>query len=87
MIEEEVELQGDARSRTMEERIAEAEKELQGKHELLLDPSVMSDAVRLRELSLELEAAQERIDEMYARWGELEKRSKEVLSKEVKRGN
>jgi ATP-binding cassette subfamily F protein uup len=63
---------------TMEERIAEAEKELQGKHELLLDPSVMSDAVRLRTLSLELEAAQERIDEMYTRWGELEKRSKEV---------
>jgi ATP-binding cassette subfamily F protein uup len=64
---------------TMEERIAEAEKELQGKHELLLDPQVMSDAVRLRELSLELEAAQKRIDEMYARWGELEKRSNEVM--------
>jgi len=64
---------------TMEERIAEAEKELQGKHELLLDPQVMSDSVRLRELSLELEAAQERIDEMYARWGELEKRSKEEM--------
>jgi ATP-binding cassette subfamily F protein uup len=59
---------------TMEERIAEAEKELQGKHEMLLDPQVMSDAVRLRELSLELEAAQEKIDEMYARWGELEKK-------------
>jgi ATP-binding cassette subfamily F protein uup len=61
---------------TMEERIAEAEKDLQGKHELLLDPSVMSDSVRLRELSLELEAAQEAIDTMYTRWGELEKRSK-----------
>ncbi len=59
---------------TMEERIAEAEKELQGKHELLLDPQVMGDAVRLRELSLELEAAQEGIDAMYARWGELEKK-------------
>jgi len=59
---------------TMEERIAEAEKELQGKHELLLDPQVMSDSVRLRELSLELEAAQEAIDTMYSRWGELEKK-------------
>jgi ATP-binding cassette subfamily F protein uup len=59
---------------TMEERIAEAEKELQGKHEMLLDPQVMSDAVRLRELSLELEAAQEAIDTMYVRWGELEKK-------------
>ena len=61
---------------TMEERIAEAEKRLQGKHELLLDPSVMSDSVRLRELSLELEGAQEAIDAMYTRWGELEKRNK-----------
>jgi ATP-binding cassette subfamily F protein uup len=59
---------------TMEERIAEAEKELQGKHELLLDPQIMSDQVKLRELSLELEAAQEAIDTMYARWGELEKK-------------
>jgi ATP-binding cassette subfamily F protein uup len=62
---------------TMEERIAEAEKELQGQHELLLDPQVMSDAARLRELSLELEAAQEGIDMMYARWGELEKKQGE----------
>ncbi len=59
---------------TMEERIAEAEKELQGKHDLLLDPQVMGDATRLRKLSMELEAAQEVIDEMYARWGELEKK-------------
>jgi hypothetical protein len=33
----------------------------------------------LRELSLELEAAQKRIDEMYARWAELEERNKEVV--------
>jgi ABC transport system ATP-binding/permease protein len=58
----------------MEQRIAEAEKELQGKHDLMLDPKVMSDAARLRELSLELEGAQEAIDAMYARWGELEKK-------------
>jgi ABC transport system ATP-binding/permease protein len=58
----------------MEQRIAEAEKELQGKHDLMLDPKVMGDAARLRELSLELEAAQEAIDAMYARWGELEKK-------------
>jgi len=63
----------------MEQRIADAEKQLQMKHEMLLDPKVMSDAGRLRELSLELEAAQKRIDELYARWGELEERSKEVM--------
>ncbi len=59
---------------TMEARIAEAERELQAKHDLLLDPQVMKDAARLRELSLELEAAQEAIDTMYVRWGELEKK-------------
>ncbi|HKE07461.1 MAG TPA: ABC-F family ATP-binding cassette domain-containing protein [Candidatus Acidoferrum sp.] len=63
----------------MEQQIAESEKELQAKHEMLLDPKVMNDAVKLRELSLELEAAQMRIDELYARWGELEERSKEVM--------
>ena len=62
---------------TMEARIAEAEKELQGKHDLMLDPKVMGDAAMLRELSLELEAAQEAIDTMYARWGELEKKGGE----------
>jgi ATP-binding cassette subfamily F protein uup len=63
----------------MEQRIAESEKVLQAKHEMLLDPKVMNDAVKLRELSLELEAAQMRIDELYARWGELEEKSKEVM--------
>jgi ATP-binding cassette subfamily F protein uup len=59
---------------TMEERIADAEKELQTKHDLLLDPQVMADAVRLREVSLELEASQNAIDTLYARWAELEKK-------------
>jgi len=62
----------------MEARIAEAERELQGKHELLLEPKVMGDAGRLRELSLELEAAQKVIDGMYERWSELEERNKEA---------
>ncbi len=59
---------------SMEERIAEAEKALQTKHDLLLDPQVMSDAPRLRQLSVELEADQKTIDELYARWAELEKK-------------
>jgi len=61
----------------IEARIADAEKELQAKHEMLLDPKVMSDRARLRELSLELEGAQNSIDEMYERWSELEERSKQ----------
>ena len=59
---------------SMEERIAEAEKALQTKHDLLLDPQVMNDAARLRQLSLEFEADQKTIDELYARWAELEKK-------------
>jgi ATP-binding cassette subfamily F protein uup len=62
----------------MEARIAEAERVLQAKHEMLLDPKVMADGARLRELSLELEAAQKSIDEMYERWAELEERSKQA---------
>jgi ABC transport system ATP-binding/permease protein len=57
---------------TIEQRIADAEKELQARHDSLLDPAVMSDATRLRTVSLEMEAAQKAIDQLYARWAELE---------------
>ncbi len=57
---------------TIEERIAEAERELQARHDVLLDPGVMSDAARLRSISLEMEAALWVIDGLYARWAELE---------------
>jgi len=57
---------------TIEERIAGAEKQLQAKHDSLLDPAVMSDAKRLAALSLELEADQKAIDDLYARWAQLE---------------
>jgi ABC transport system ATP-binding/permease protein len=59
---------------TIEERIAEAERQLQAAHDSLLDPAVMADAARLRALSLELEAAQKAIDDLYARWAHLETR-------------
>ena len=57
---------------TVEQRIADAEKSLQAKHDSLLDPAIMSDAARLRALSMELEADQKCIDDLYARWAELE---------------
>jgi len=57
---------------TIEQRIADAEKQLQAKHDSLLDPAVMRDANRLRALSLELETDQKNIDELYARWAQLE---------------
>ncbi len=60
---------------TIEERIAEAERQLQAAHDSLLDPAVMADAARLRTLSLELEAAQKAIDNLYARWAHLEQKA------------
>ena len=57
---------------TIEQRIADAEKGLQAKHDALLDPAVMSDSARLRTITLEMEAAQKAIDALYARWTELE---------------
>jgi len=42
----------------------------------LLDPAIMSDGVRLHAVSLELEAAQKRIDDLYTRWVELEDKLK-----------
>jgi ATP-binding cassette subfamily F protein uup len=59
---------------TIEQRIADAEKDLQAKHDSLLDPAVMSDGSRLRTLTLEMEAAQKAIDHLYARWAELDQK-------------
>jgi ABC transport system ATP-binding/permease protein len=59
---------------TIEQRIAAAERDLQAKHDTLLDPAVMSDGARLHVISLELEAAQKAIDSLYARWAELEQK-------------
>jgi ATP-binding cassette subfamily F protein uup len=57
---------------TIEQRIADAEKELQARHETLSDPAIMSDGSKLHAVSLEVEAAQKAIDELYARWEELD---------------
>jgi ABC transport system ATP-binding/permease protein len=58
----------------IEQRIADAERELQAKHDALQDPAIMSDGARLHAMSLELEVAQKSIDELYARWAELEEK-------------
>jgi ATP-binding cassette subfamily F protein uup len=57
---------------TMEQRIADAELDLQLKHDALHDPAIMSDGARLHAASLEMESAQKMIDDLYARWAELE---------------
>ena len=59
---------------TMEQRIAEAERELQAKHDLLVDPAIVSDGARLHAASLEMDVAQKTIDQLYARWVELEQK-------------
>jgi ATP-binding cassette subfamily F protein uup len=59
---------------TMEQRIAEAERDLQLKHDALLDPEIVSDGHRLHAASIELDAAQKAIDALYARWLELEQK-------------
>jgi ATP-binding cassette subfamily F protein uup len=61
---------------TIEQRVADAEREMQVKHDALLDPAIMSDGARLHAASLELETAQRAIDELYARWVELEAKLK-----------
>jgi ATP-binding cassette subfamily F protein uup len=56
---------------TMEETIAKAEADAATKHEALADPEVASDAPRLRAAAEQMEAAQDDVDRLYARWAEL----------------
>jgi ATP-binding cassette subfamily F protein uup len=59
---------------TIEPRVAEAEELLQAKRERLEDPEIVSDAARLLAAQVEMEEAQEKVDTLYARWAELEKK-------------
>ncbi len=56
----------------MEQRIADAEQLLQTKRAQLEDPEIASDGPRLLNAHQEMEAAQEKVDALYARWTELE---------------
>ncbi len=58
----------------IEHRVAEAEQVLQAKREQLEDPAIVSDGPRLLTAHAELEEAQHKVDELYARWSELEKK-------------
>ena len=59
---------------TIERRVADAEHLLQAKRELLEDPKIVSDGPRLVKAHAEMEEAQEKVDTLYARWAELEKK-------------
>ena len=57
---------------TIEQRLAEAEELLQQKKAAAEDPAIASDAGRLVEAHAALDQAQKDVDELYARWAELE---------------
>ncbi len=58
----------------IEERIAAAEEVLQARRVQLEDPAIASDAPRLLSAHRELDEAQAKVDELYRRWSELEKK-------------
>jgi ATP-binding cassette subfamily F protein uup len=58
----------------IEQRVAEAEELLQQKRVQLEDPEIVSDSQRLVKAHAEMEEAQGKVDTLYARWAELEKK-------------
>jgi ATP-binding cassette subfamily F protein uup len=59
---------------TIEERVAAAEEVLQAKRVQLEDPAIASDGPRLLTANKEMDEAQAKVDELYRRWSELEKK-------------
>jgi ABC transport system ATP-binding/permease protein len=58
----------------IEQLVADAELVLQAKREQLEDPAIASDGPRLVSAHAEMEQAQEKVDTLYARWAELERK-------------
>ncbi len=59
---------------TIEQRIEDAETDLSAKRAAFHDPAIASDAEKLLQAQGELEAAQKIVDELVARWTELEEK-------------
>jgi len=59
---------------TIEKRIAEAEQELQVQISALEDPAVMSDVSNVHAASVRIAETQKLVNDLYARWAELEQR-------------
>ena len=59
---------------SIEERVAAAEQVLEAKRAAAEDPAIATDSTRLINAHAELQEAQEKVDELYARWAELEKK-------------
>ena len=60
----------------METRILDAERRLEERRAAAEDPAVASDHVALAERLGALAAAQAEVEELYARWAELEEKVK-----------
>jgi len=58
----------------MEAKIAECEQSIAEREAQLMDPAIMSDYVRLAEVSEQLRAAQAELESLFARWEELDAR-------------
>jgi ABC transport system ATP-binding/permease protein len=59
----------------IEDRVTAAEEQLARERSVVEDPAVATDAVRLQEALQAMEQAQSLLDELYARWAELEAKS------------
>lgn len=59
---------------TIEERIAESDKNLAARRATLEDPTVTGDPRRLKAACIEMDEAQNALDRLYERWAELEKK-------------
>ena len=57
---------------TLEQRIAEAEDRLKAARAAYEDPAIASNAERLLSAQTDLHDAQQSVDQLYARWAELE---------------
>ncbi|HUQ91945.1 MAG TPA: ABC-F family ATP-binding cassette domain-containing protein [Bryobacteraceae bacterium] len=60
---------------TIEDRVAEAEAALEAKRSALENPAVVRDGRALQDAYQALQEAQQNVDELYARWAELEKKA------------
>jgi ATP-binding cassette subfamily F protein uup len=60
----------------MEERILTAEEDLHANQQLMEDPAVLDDHVRLRDVCSKVDAAQKLVQTLYERWQELESRKR-----------
>jgi ATP-binding cassette subfamily F protein uup len=57
---------------SIEQRIVEAEQELHARQAALQDSAIMSDGPRLHSASTQLDEARKNVDQLYARWAELD---------------